>query len=97
MPITITEARYREACNGYEGWCKSCGKFTRDCGVEPDAENYNCPLCEENKVMGAEQALICGEIDIAEGSPSLCDVCNAPYSVENGCDCQCGDDVEDKS
>ncbi|MFH1183525.1 MAG: hypothetical protein V1755_00605 [Chloroflexota bacterium] len=58
----IKQARYEEATEGYEGWCTACKKFTRDC-TEPDAEGYDCPRCEQKTVMGAEQALICGEIE----------------------------------
>ena len=61
-PVAITEDRYREACDGSEGWCDVCGDFTRDC-TEPDAKGYRCPQCETvNSVCGAEQALLKGKI-----------------------------------
>ena len=63
MTTKIKEQRYREAANSYLGWCTTCKKFTRDM-TEPDAEEYDCPVCEENTVMGAEQALLMGEIDV---------------------------------
>jgi len=56
----ISERRYREACREYEGWCTACGDFTT-CEVEPDAVGYRCDCCDENTVMGAEEALLCGE------------------------------------
>jgi len=39
-----------------EGICISCGDSVH--GVEPDARNYNCENCGENKVFGAEELLI---------------------------------------
>ena len=61
MPIQITEEMYQMAVESNSGWCTACGEFTRD-NTEPDAEEYNCPQCEENTVMGAEQALLLDEI-----------------------------------
>jgi len=61
---TITEDRYHEACDGYEGWCEVCGDFTRDC-TEVDAEKYSCPQCESpDTVCGAEQAAIMDKFTI---------------------------------
>ena len=59
----ITEAELRQADNDSQGWCTSCEEFTRDC-TEPDAEDYDCPKCEQNTVVGAQQALLMGAIDI---------------------------------
>lgn len=58
---TVTQNEYAMAARDYIGWCTSCHEFTRDC-TEPDAEEYDCPKCEQNTVMGAEQALLTGEI-----------------------------------
>ena len=58
----IPEAEYAEATESYQGWCKSCKKFTRDM-TEPDARNYKCPVCDQHTVVGAENALIMGLID----------------------------------
>lgn len=57
MPTKTTEARYREACENYEGWCKTCCDFTT-MEVEPDAEDYECDQCGEHTVVGAEDALM---------------------------------------
>jgi len=59
----VTEAAYRNAQELYTGWCTSCQDWTRD-STEPDAVDYDCPVCEQNTVMGAEEALIAGEITI---------------------------------
>lgn len=40
------------------GFCLACGAETD--GVEPDARNYECDVCGENKVFGAEEILIGG-------------------------------------
>ena len=47
-----------EACHSDEGigFCLACGK--EDYGVEPDAREYECEWCGENKVYGAEELLI---------------------------------------
>jgi len=65
MPKAVTENEYSMAARDYIGWCTSCGEFTRDC-TEPDAEEYDCPKCEQNTVMGAEQALLVGHITFKE-------------------------------
>jgi hypothetical protein len=59
----ISEERYHEVADSYEGFCTSCQDFTREC-TEPDAEDYDCPVCEENSVVGVELALMMGLIDI---------------------------------
>lgn len=38
------------------GFCLACGAEAE--GVEPDAENYECEVCGESRVFGAEQLLI---------------------------------------
>lgn len=59
----IKLAQFDKALTGYLGWCIYCKSFTRD-ATEPDAEGYYCPVCEEEAVMGAEQALLRGLITI---------------------------------
>lgn len=56
---------YNEAVDQYLGWCTNCEDFTRD-STEPDAAEYDCPECEENSVIGAENALLEGIIIFAE-------------------------------
>jgi len=43
------------------GYCSTCEDFTTD-GVEPDAQEYTCDVCEQDTVYGAEQALLIGLI-----------------------------------
>lgn len=59
----VTMEDYIDATENYTGFCKECKEFTRDC-TEPDAQDYDCPVCENNSVVGAEDALIMGLIDI---------------------------------
>jgi Zn finger protein HypA/HybF involved in hydrogenase expression len=61
--IMIHEADYAEATDSYQGWCRHCKEFTRE-NTEPDAENYDCPVCEKKSVVGAEQALLLGLIEL---------------------------------
>lgn len=63
--IKITEKEYRAHCNAMDGVCLACKEFTTG-GVEPDAENYECPMCGENEVFGTEQALMLEELDIID-------------------------------
>jgi len=64
MPATkVAESDYLDATDSYTGWCTNCKEFTRDC-TEPDAEGYGCPECEQNTVIGAENALIAGLISL---------------------------------
>ena len=37
------------------GFCIACGDDADQC--EPDAQNYKCESCGENKVFGAEELL----------------------------------------
>ena len=60
----ISVEQYEEATDASEGFCTSCQAFTTDC-VEPDAEGYKCEACGERAVVGAEQALLLGVIELA--------------------------------
>ncbi len=66
-PTIVKMADYLDATENYVGWCTVCKEFTRD-QTEPDAEDYDCPGCEQNTVMGAEQAMVCMEIEVEDES-----------------------------
>ena len=55
---SITIHRVVEAIeeDDHIGFCISCG--ARSYGVEPDAEEYDCEICEESSVYGAEELLL---------------------------------------
>lgn len=65
MAIAMTEADFMDMRESYQGFCTACQKFTRD-STEGDARGYDCPVCEQNTVIGAEEALIDGEIEFCE-------------------------------
>lgn len=65
MAIEISEDRFVQANSDHEGWCTNCQDFTHEC-AEPDAQNYRCPVCRDMTVMGAENALLQGEITFHE-------------------------------
>lgn len=46
------------------GVCLACGEVAE--GVEPDAREYECESCGERKVFGLEEALLMGEISVAD-------------------------------
>ena len=64
-PFEITEEDYEEACESSSGICLACGEM-RFGDTEPDAENYPCDSCGENKVQGIENALLSGNIELVE-------------------------------
>ncbi len=59
MATKIKVEDYNDAIDQNIGWCTVCDDFTME-AVEPDATNYFCEMCEENSVMGAENALLEG-------------------------------------
>lgn len=61
----VSFADFQEAVSTYLGWCKDCEGFTRD-DTEGDAENYDCPICDGNNVIGAENAMIMGLLDLED-------------------------------
>ena len=61
----VSEVDYLSACHNYLGWCTQCEDFTREC-TEPDARKYNCPICEEMTVYGAEEALMMGLFEVED-------------------------------
>lgn len=64
-PVKVSEADYLDAVDAYIGWCPVCQEFCREC-TEPDAESYLCEGCGEEEVVGAENALIMGLIEIED-------------------------------
>lgn len=46
---------------GNMGFCVACG--CEAFSVEPDARNYTCEYCDENKVFGAEEILLMGLVN----------------------------------
>lgn len=59
---SLTAERIMESCarrrNSLDnpGFCIACGEEAEDC--EPDAREYECLVCGENKVYGDEELLI---------------------------------------
>lgn len=61
----IREDEYTVAVDEMMGWCSECKEFTRD-NTESDAEEYDCPVCGNDTVTGAENALIDGLFEFSE-------------------------------
>lgn len=61
----VKEEEYLEAVESHDGWCPDCEQFTRS-NTEPDATEYDCPVCRNRNVVGAEYALISGMIEFEE-------------------------------
>jgi hypothetical protein len=63
--FSCSEEEFSSHCDSYDGICSDCGSWSCG-GVEPDAENYKCEVCDKTCVFGAEQALIMGIVDFDE-------------------------------
>jgi len=61
----VSTEEYQDAVDSYIGWCTECKAFIRE-RTEPDADHYDCPTCGRMQVMGAEQALLVGEIELKD-------------------------------
>lgn len=64
--ILLTEEEYLEYVDTDAGYCTTCNDVTSFDGVEPDAENYECHKCGKLTLMGIENAMVCGHIEIKE-------------------------------
>ena len=59
----VTAGEFKEHTDNYDGLCLACGAWSEgDC--EPDAREYPCQECEEDAVMGAEDALMEGYVTL---------------------------------
>ena len=63
MNLRLTVPEFQDHVNDYDGVCLACGEWSCG-GVEPDAEAYECESCGAFEVVGAEQAMVMGEIRI---------------------------------
>jgi hypothetical protein len=63
--MDLTAEEYSQHRGDYDGLCLACQEWSMG-GVEPDAKNYVCYNCDATKVIGAEVALMSGEIDIID-------------------------------
>ena len=52
----IEELEQIIAEDNYQGWCTYCEDWTHD-SCEPDARNYECPVCQNRTCFGAEEIL----------------------------------------
>jgi len=59
----MTERVYMKHCDEYNGICTKCGAI-RHGETEPDAEGYPCRKCETDSVVGIENAMIMGLVEI---------------------------------
>lgn len=64
--MKLSEVEYICHTRDYDGYCTACDEITNFGDVEPDAEEYRCDKCEQRTVMGVEQAMLAGKIEIIE-------------------------------
>lgn len=90
--MTLTEIEYHHFRTGYAGYCTHCDAIVNE-GVEPDAEGYECEICENPTVMGIVNALVQGLLEVGESSQPV-DVREVNASgICDGCgftECDCG-------
>ncbi len=65
IPVKMSEQEYQEHCNDNDGVCLACGAI-RYGDTEPDAEEYPCEECGEDKVSGMENSLITGDVEVTD-------------------------------
>lgn len=63
--LVLTDAEYRKHCSDMDGVCARCWEIQFG-DVEQDTEERECAHCKEPTVMGFEQALITGYLDIED-------------------------------
>jgi len=66
--MKFSSSDYRYATSNHQGICLACWELNYE--VEPDAHNYECEYCGQPMVMGMEDALLEGHIEITDGSAS---------------------------
>jgi hypothetical protein len=54
---------FRAHENNYDGYCTKCGSIQHG-NTEPDAEGYECSKCGEMAVLGMDNALCMGFIEV---------------------------------
>ena len=65
--MTITIPTVADLFDSDLGFCREC--HAEHCGVEPDAERYECTECGAREVYGAETLLFMGELEVADPEP----------------------------
>lgn len=63
MSGRVSMEEYWHYRNELVGFCTACQDWTREC-TEPDAREYDCPVCEELTVFGTEEAMLMGLLEV---------------------------------
>lgn len=56
LSLVIEAIEERDQCLSHPGFCLACGERAE--GVEPDARRYECEICGEEQVYGAEEIVL---------------------------------------
>jgi hypothetical protein len=68
----MSETDFRDYDHDHAGYCIACNDITQF-SCEPDAMGYNCPECNQPKVMGVEMALVMDFIVVISNSGGIND------------------------
>ena len=60
--IRIPLEDIEDARDSDDGFCLACGERAYG-GIEPDARNYECEMCGESQVFGAEECVLMGAVE----------------------------------
>jgi len=62
--VKISAEEYLKLTEDYAGYCTACEKVIPEAGIEPDAEDCECPLCEGKFMIGLDNAVVEGNIEV---------------------------------
>ena len=63
MGAVVSLEQFHGLRDQYVGFCTKCQDWTTE-EVEPDAQEYICPVCGDQTVYGAEEAFIEGLVEV---------------------------------
>lgn len=61
----LSSDAFEEHMDSSDGFCTACGEWTGG-GCEPDARKYECEMCGEHAVYGAEEMMVMGMVVLTD-------------------------------
>ena len=63
--LRLSAEEFESLNEEFAGVCRGCGALDECAGIEPDGWGGKCPACGLHKVIGLEDGLICGIVEVA--------------------------------